>query len=1198
MLGYFIVYIYIVCAVMLYANPIEQISGFRVKTWNVRGYLSSIPYLRHLLTDCDILCISEHWLHDNRHYILNDISATHYVHARSSHASCASNFGAGRGQGGVAIFWRKELSGISVVSGIIHDRVCAIRLQTGNGLIFYIFSVYMPAQGCDDELSSCLDELSEILLSMGDNCFYIVAGDFNGDIGNIMGGRNARPATRQGRIVANFFLKHDLIASNSLLVATGPIATFESHNAKTTLDYVAVSSTLVDAISRCWVSDWHVLNTSDHLPVNVNFRIVDLLVSATDELPSGRIKWEKLTQTDVERKFTFKVDPRVRQICRNFESYTLTPTVIDESFSQLTQVLMNVADSLPRTKFRKNLKPFWNADLSNLKRAKVHAYHLWVEAGRPRTVDNPLFSNYKSTKKEFMTTLKLLSKQYENDEILEVVRLAEVNRNSFWRLLQKCRKGTSHTSIAIKRADGRVVHQVEEVLDVWRNHFATLGQNKDSPNFDANHFKVVTDFVKDYNRSNISDDTFLQEPFSVKEIRLAVSCLNSGKSPGYDQITAEQVKYAGDETLTLLCRLFNGIRQLEYIPRCFRYGVQVPLFKGKDLCNLDPNNYRGITLLSTYNKLFEIVLWNRLKKWWVDEGVISDLQGACKTGLSCIHSAFSLQEAVATSLEAGNKCFVAFYDVSKAFDSVWIDGLFRQVFNSGITGKTWRLLYRSYLDFRCCAKIQGQFSEWYVLERGIHQGGYMSLLKYTLFINSLLVQLKLSGLCCKINRTPSTPVGYADDLASGCINANRLRQVMDIVYQHGCTWRYEFNARKSGVLIFGDDTPHNRNADQMREFKLGDARVRERLNYDHVGIRTSVMQDDVSGVAERIAKARTTFNAATGLGIRRNGLTIYTCNIIFWSLAVPTALYGCEIWRLNKKAIDLLESFQLYAAKKIQRFYSKVPNVCCLYALGWMRLERFVQVKKMLFIRSILVLDDQTLSRKIFCERASVLFDNEGQDADEVGFSLVSDLLNTAIIFNLWNEVRGMVLYGHRYSKQVWKCKVWDRAWNLEDVYWRLQFNVCRSLDIISLSSPDCRYLTWWYLSDKYPQVIRSCEVMARLVCHASLLKTDDVRLKRLNRSDRVCSLCDMYEDDNVKHLVMQCPILQTDRTAMFREINEIEVRSGRDILSNSVNTLGVLLGRSVDNIPQELMDEVWLLAAKHIGKMYYRCLSLRKGIG
>ena len=127
---------------------------------------------------------------------------------------------------------------------------------------------------------------------------------------------------------------------------------------------------------------------------------------------------------------------------------------------------------------------------------------------------------------------------------------------------------------------------------------------------------------------------------------------------------------------------------------------------------------------------------------------------------------------------------------------------------------------------------------------------------------------------------------------------------------------------------------------------------------------------------------------------------------------------------------------------------------------------------------------------------------------------------------------------------------------------------------------------------------MRSCEIVARLVCHASLLKADDVRLKRLNKSDRVCSLCDLYEDDNVKHLVMQCPALQPERTAMFRDINVVENRCGKAILADGVNTLSILLGRPVDNLSQELMDEVWLLADKHISKMYYRCLSLRKGIG
>ena len=78
---------------------------------------------------------------------------------------------------------------------------------------------------------------------------------------------------------------------------------------------------------------------------------------------------------------------------------------------------------------------------------------------------------------------------------------------------------------------------------------------------------------------------------------------------------------------------------------------------------------------------------------------------------------------------------------------------------------------------------------------------------------------------------------------------------------------------------------------------------------------------------------------------------------------------------------------------------------------------------------------------------------------------------------------------------------------------------------------------------------------------------------------------------------IVQCPTLQPERSIMFREINDVAGRCGRVFLSNSVNTLSVLRGRPVDNLPQ-VMDEVWLLACKHIGKMYHHCLSLRKGIG
>ena len=56
--------------------------------------------------------------------------------------------------------------------------------------------------------------------------------------------------------------------------------------------------------------------------------------------------------------------------------------------------------------------------------------------------------------------------------------------------------------------------------------------------------------------------------------------------------------------------------------------------------------------------------------------MISECQGACIKKQSSIQTGYTLQEAVPASRESGNQCFVAYFDVTKAFDSVWIDGLF------------------------------------------------------------------------------------------------------------------------------------------------------------------------------------------------------------------------------------------------------------------------------------------------------------------------------------------------------------------------------------------------------------------------------------------------------------------------------------------------------------------------------------------
>ena len=418
-------------------------------------------------------------------------------------------------------------------------------------------------------------------------------------------------------------------------------------------------------------------------------------------------------------------------------------------------------------------------------------------------------------------------------------------------------------------------------------------------------------------------------------------------------------------------------------------------------------------------------------------------------GLSCIHTALLLQETVATSLEINRRCLVAYFDVAKAFDTVWIEGLFFQLYELGIRGKTWRILFNFYVDFRCCVKVQGQISDWYSLQCGIHQGGFLSLLKYTVFINSLLNELKCSGLCCKLYRTPSTPVGYADDLATCSTSKYNLDKAINVVATHGRTWRYDFNAKKSGILVYGEDKAENSRNVSLRSFRLGSDKVSERTHYDHVGIRASIFEDDVSGLEERVSKARQTLNAISGLGVRRCGLTIKTCNIIFWSVVVPIATYGCELLFLTDGHTAILEEFQEYAGRKLQRFHSRSPRACAYFTLGWIHLERYVEVKKLLFLYSIFLLDDDCPVKIVFMERALFFFEHYEQCSDNQFRSPTFDLLCTAHKFGILDRVENMVISGLIVSKKCWSMLIWNRAWDLERINWAIQIRSHESLMII-----------------------------------------------------------------------------------------------------------------------------------------------------
>ena len=885
----------------------------RIGCWNTRGFKSAIPNLRSLLLDNDIFMINEHWLHSNCLNMLDEVSNDFHYHGRASKHASEDRYGRKRGQGGVAIYWRKQLRGVSPIDNLVHDRVCGIRMENGDGSVLIFLSIYMPASSSDENLQVTIDELAGMCENFEDNSIVIICGDFNGDPGAEGGARHHGPATKAGKIILKFMRDHNLVSVNLSGKASGPIDTYQGHNGSSAIDHIMLPKYLESEVISCCVGRNESLNTSDHLPVEAIIKLDMLPRMVKTTKSKSRLNWDKLDTQEVKDRYQAPLDNSIQGLLAKLRNTRdINENVIDQSFDFLVRSLHQAAREVPKTRYAKHLKPYWCEELERLKKEKMFWFNIWKSEGRTLDDDNWVRKQMKLSKKLFIKRIRNISKEYQNNLVSEAAWKAEYNRDDFWKLIKQSKGGKREGVNAVKNKDGKVVYEITEILDVWKSHFDELSSPKGHNNFNQEHFNMVTETVQEL---SLRDDNspFTDIPFSTAEMVKAISKLNCKKAPGHDDVTSEHVKNAGPVFMEILCILYNSCIKLEYIPGNFRKGIQVPLYKGKNTCSLEPDNYRGITLLSTFNKLFEVLIWERLQFWWFDERVTSDLQGASRKGFSCVHTALTLQETISKERERNKRVFVAYYDVSKAFDSVWTDGLFFQLHNLGIRGTLWRLLYKSYQNFTCCVRIADQESSWYNMDCGIHQGGYLSLVKYTAFIDTLIKDLENSNLCSAIYRIPTSPVGYADDLAASTISKNRMDLVMQRVNQHGCDWRYSFNASKSAVLVFGESVHESRIGREYRMFSLGGVRVKERLFYDHVGVKTCVKGDTHVRTEEKVSKARKSLNMTTNIGIRKGGLNMSTCNVIYWSVVIPTLLFGCEVWFIKNKDIELLNGFQRYA---------------------------------------------------------------------------------------------------------------------------------------------------------------------------------------------------------------------------------------------------------------------------------------------
>ena len=259
---------------------------------------------------------------------------------------------------------------------------------------------------------------------------------------------------------------------------------------------------------------------------------------------------------------------------------------------------------------------------------------------------------------------------------------------------------------------------------------------------------ILFDFFRNLNSSDpdnielpISNDVYelnvlLNNPITENEIFKCIKDLKNGKACGDDHIINEYIKSTSELFMPVYVKLFNIVLDSGCVPDLWLVGNIIPFYKNKG-DQLDPQNYRPITILSCMGKLFTSVLNFRLSTFLEEFLLLNENQFGFRKGYSTIDSIFVLHLLFELLKLKKKKLFCAFIDFAKAFDTVWRSGLWSKLLLHTVNGKVYNIIVNMYSNIKSRIFDGNEYSDFFPCEVGVRQGENLSPVLFAIYLNDL-----------------------------------------------------------------------------------------------------------------------------------------------------------------------------------------------------------------------------------------------------------------------------------------------------------------------------------------------------------------------------------------------------------------------------------------------------------------------------
>ena len=328
----------------------------------------------------------------------------------------------------------------------------------------------------------------------------------------------------------------------------------------------------------------------------------------------------------------------------------------------------------------------------------------------------------------------------------------EKNKNTvsnIWKCIRSLvnLKPGKKSSIKLMDDNQNVISDSNIIAKIFNDHFSALGAKVQQkiPEVEGNFNSYL------YKRSsngklaiNPDGKTFFLSPTKPEEISKLIDRLDPKKSTGPNGIPVFIIKAFKDFFSFWLSKLINFCFETGEFPDLLKLAKVIPLHKKESVLNF--LNYRPISLLSVFSKIYEKAIYTRIYSYLVKNNLIYAKQFGFRGNHSVNHAIISITEHIRSLIDKGEYVCGIFVDLEKAFDTVHHDILCEKIKAYGLRGNINKLL-KSYLSNRKqFVSINGHDSDVKDVTCGVPQGSSLGPLLFLIYINDL--RMSLSKTSC------------------------------------------------------------------------------------------------------------------------------------------------------------------------------------------------------------------------------------------------------------------------------------------------------------------------------------------------------------------------------------------------------------------------------------------------------------------